>query len=93
VPLRSILIAVQRWSGCLLSPTGGSQTPFSASLHIYPASRGKVLRYIGKDIQGGAELLYEHAKSVLRVTVTSAKAATRPAPRKLNVRRRSSPLS
>ncbi|SIO31943.1 hypothetical protein SAMN05443247_03918 [Bradyrhizobium erythrophlei] len=60
-------------------------------LHVYPASRGKVLRYIGKDVQGAAELLYENAKNVLRVTVTSAKAATRPAPRKLNVRRRSSP--
>ena len=57
---------------------------------VYPASRGNVLRYIGKDVQGAAELLYEKAKSVLTTTVTNAKAATRPAPRKLHVRRRSS---
>ena len=59
-------------------------------LHVYPASRGKVLRYIGKDVQGAVELLYEKAKSVLTTTVTNAKAATRPAPRNLHVRRRSS---
>ena len=57
-------------------------------LHVYPASRGKVLRYIGKDVQGAAELLYENAENVLRATVTNAKAATRPVPRNLSVRRR-----
>lgn len=56
----------------------------------YRASGGEVLRYIGKDVQGAAELLYENAKNVLTTTVTNAKAATRPAPRNLNVRRRSS---
>jgi hypothetical protein len=59
-------------------------------LHVYPASRGNVLRYIGKDVQGAVELLYENAKSLLRAPVTNATVATRPAPRKLNVRRRSS---
>jgi hypothetical protein len=65
-------------------------TGSAKELHDYPASRGNVLRYIGKDVQGAAELLYEHAKSVLKVATTNATAATRPAPRKLNVRRRSS---
>jgi hypothetical protein len=41
------------------------------------------LRYIGKDVQGAAELLYEHAKSVLKVATTNATAAARPAPRNL----------
>jgi hypothetical protein len=28
------------------------------------------LRYIGKDVQGAVELLYEHAKNVLKVMTT-----------------------
>ena len=56
-------------------------------LHVYPASRGNVLRYIGKDVQGAAELLYEKAKNALTKNAISTSAATRPAPRKLSIRR------
>ncbi|MBB4391667.1 hypothetical protein [Bradyrhizobium sp. ERR14] len=54
-------------------------------LHVYPASRGNVLRYIGKDIQEAVELLYANAKGL---PVVGTASAARAAPRKLAVRRR-----
>ncbi|GAA0030917.1 MULTISPECIES: hypothetical protein [Bradyrhizobium] len=54
-------------------------------LHVYPASRGNVLRYIGEDVRGAVELLYANAKGL---PVVSKVSAVRAAPRKLAVRRR-----
>ncbi|WP_063791598.1 hypothetical protein [Bradyrhizobium valentinum] len=57
-------------------------------LHVYPASRGNVLRYIGKDVQGAAELLYANAKDLPTANIEKANASARPTPRRIKVRRR-----
>ncbi len=34
--------------------------PAAKELHVYPRSRGRVLRHIGEDVEDAAELLHEH---------------------------------
>lgn len=66
---------------------GGGKT---TELHVYPASRGNVLRHLGEDIERAAELVA--AQYAKRATSSSAVvrsgAAPRAAPRNLKVRRR-----
>ena len=38
-------------------------------MHKYPASRGRVLRHIGRQLEGAAELLVEHRLAAIRSTV------------------------
>ncbi|UWU65545.1 hypothetical protein [Bradyrhizobium sp. NC92] len=64
-------------------PQGGGKT---TELHVYPASRGNVLRRLGEDIEQAAELVTE--RYVKAATETLGMTNRRAAPRHLAVRRR-----
>jgi hypothetical protein len=70
IPLSSSASKLQSWCIALLLVRTNAGSRSAKELHVYPASRGNVLRYIGKDVQGAVELLYEHAKNVLKVMTT-----------------------
>jgi hypothetical protein len=55
---------------------------------VYPASRGLVLRHLGRDLEKAVELLCDHHLSGIHLQVKHSKAATRAAPRVMSVRRR-----
>lgn len=61
---------------------GGRRT----ELHVYPASRGLVLRYIGKDLEEAVELLCDHRLS--RLQVKDSNKILRAAPRAITGRSR-----
>lgn len=67
---------------------GGGKT---TELHVYPASRGNVLRHLGEDIESAAELVAAHyAKwATTRFALVRSGATPRATPRSLKVRRRS----
>ncbi|UPK23865.1 hypothetical protein [Bradyrhizobium sp. 195] len=66
---------------------GGGKT---TELHVYPASRGNVLRHLGEDIERAAEMVAErYAKQPTGDPAVARYGGTlRAAPRKLKVRRR-----
>ncbi len=73
----------KRWSA-----QGNGKT---VELHVFPASRGNVLRYIGEDLERAVELLAEHALKDLLTFMNERKrwpraAVVRPHPRKLRPR-------
>jgi hypothetical protein len=57
-------------------------------LHIYPASRGQILRHVGGDLEQAVELLCDHHLSNIQVYIESAKKAFRTASRRMLVGRR-----
>ncbi|MBP1097487.1 hypothetical protein JOE50_008017 [Bradyrhizobium japonicum] len=67
------------WNG-----VGGRKT----ELHVYPASRGLVLRYIGKDLEEAVELLCDHRLSHIQLQVKGDIKSPRAAPRTITGRRR-----
>jgi hypothetical protein len=48
---------------------GPDGRPKVVEMHKYPASRGRVLRHIGRQLEGAAELLVEHHLATIRSTV------------------------
>jgi hypothetical protein len=72
----------KRWSG-----GAGS----SRELHVYPASRGQVLRHAGKALERATELLCEHRLGTLLEVVTAPLPRVRARPRRVAVRRRKRP--
>lgn len=69
----------KRWPG------GGG---VSQELHVYPASRGQVLRYVGEGLGRATELLCEHRLATLLEGPTASPHGMRARPRKVAVRRR-----
>jgi hypothetical protein len=70
----------KRWTD---GPAGGQE------LHVYPASRGQVLRLMGRDLQNAVELLCDHhLKTITAQINNNTKPASRAAPRSLSMRRR-----
>jgi len=59
----------------------------ATELHVYPASRGQVLRHIGADLKKAVELLADRAVPAVAALAKNVRPATRPTPRKLAVRR------
>ena len=65
-------------------------------LHVYPKSRGRVLRHVGQDLERAAELIAEHHLDNMldfkKEREAAGKLAKRPhPPGGVNVRRRSKP--
>lgn len=59
-------------------------------LHVYPPSRGKVLRYLGKDLEAATELLVEqYLFAVERRSMRPDRQQVRAVPRSVGVRSRS----
>ncbi|MEH2594953.1 hypothetical protein V1278_001866 [Bradyrhizobium sp. AZCC 1577] len=57
-------------------------------LHVYPASRGQVLRHIGADLERAVELLCDHHLAKIQAETKGTRDAPRATPRSLSVRRR-----
>lgn len=61
----------------------------TTEMHVYPPSRGNVLRHLGEDIEGAVELLAEqYLKANCTESIQIARRTVRAAPRKLTGRRR-----
>lgn len=61
----------------------------ATELHVYPASRGNILRHLGEDIEHAAELVAEtYIKQIEVATVSRPSRFVRAAPRMLKVRSR-----
>jgi hypothetical protein len=64
----------------------------SKELHVYPKSRGRVLRWIGADLEKAVELLVDHRLEIIetfagqRIMVSNP--ITRPHPKRVSVRKR-----
>ena len=54
----------KRWEQPTFSSANGARPKTRVvELHVYPRSRGRILRHIGKDLEGAVELLVEHRLS------------------------------
>ncbi|UPT97684.1 hypothetical protein J4G48_0006130 [Bradyrhizobium barranii subsp. apii] len=69
----------KRWEG---GPGGARE------LHVYPASRGQVLRHIGDDLERAVELLCDHHLEKIQAEIKGTKQTHRATPRSMLVRRR-----
>lgn len=69
----------KRWAS---GPTGAKE------LHVYPASRGRVLRHMGSDLATAVELLCDHHLPRIQSQAKDTMKSSRAAPRSMSVRRR-----
>ena len=57
----------KRWEQPTFSSANGGQPRTRVvELHVYPRSRGRVLRHIGRDLEGAVELLVDHRLDAVR---------------------------
>jgi hypothetical protein len=67
----------KRWEQAVSSSdTNGRLRKRTVELHVYPRSRGRVLRHIGEDLEKCVELLVEHHLQTIREALSSPPSST-----------------
>lgn len=61
----------KRWAQTVTSSNLGLLKKRMVELHVYPRSRGRVLRHIGEDLERCVELLVEHHLQTIREALSS----------------------
>jgi len=66
----------KRWEQPVSSTNQGRLRKRTVELHVYPRSRGRVLRHIGEDMEKCVELLVEHHLQTIREAFSSPPSST-----------------